>query len=269
MATASARLSASRSGGQPGDGGLVLRDHRPLLAAHLGPAERVGDGAAQPLRPGQRGQHRLAPRAELHLVLHAHRPEHRRVQAPRDLRARPADRLVLGPGLRGQQQPGHLVLVLVRHQLVAVAGDRGGERRARRVDPSLGVAGDADEVEEALRRSARTGSRRGRRRAGRSARRASRASTSTASPAACSTSVGNAAHRRPQRNAATLRSTATPLSSIARSIAPGRRRSPPAARRRRAAGCWPSWRRRTARSPARRCRRSGCARPATPRRAAR
>ena len=40
-------------------------------------------------------------------------------------------------------------------------------------------------------------------------------------PAACSTSVGNAAQRRPHRKAATLRSTATPLSSMARSMRAG------------------------------------------------
>ena len=40
-------------------------------------------------------------------------------------------------------------------------------------------------------------------------------------PAACSTSAGKAAQRRPHRNAATLRATATPFSSMARSTAAG------------------------------------------------
>ena len=90
---------------------------------------------------------RLGARPELHLLLHPGGPQHRRVQAPRHLGARSADGLVPGPGLGRQQQPGDLVLVLVRHQLVAVAGDGLGERGARRVDALLGPAGDADEVD--------------------------------------------------------------------------------------------------------------------------
>ncbi len=172
--------------------------------------------ASQPLARPQRLHQRDAAAAQLQLVLHPHRPQHRRVQAVRDLRALAADRLVALAGLVEEQQPGNLVLVLVRHQLVEVAGDRVGEGDGIGIDGVLGGPHAIDRGPEAIGVTTSTGIRRGRRRTVRSSRRASRRG-GAASPAAASTASASTASRRPQRNAAMFRSTATPLSSIARS----------------------------------------------------
>ena len=260
MATASARLPAVEAA-RPAA-------RRPARTRGSSPAR---GGAPRPTGTGRRPCRAAAwtgpaptsigfePRAELHLVLHPERPQHRRVQPPRDLRARPADGLVAGPGLGGEQQPGDLVLVLVGHQLVAVAGDGLGERACSSGRPAARPPGRRRRGRGSAGRSARTGTRRGRRRGARSARRSSpgrpargdagglldlgRDDRPAAPPAERGDVAGDGDTVELDR----------PLDA-----APGRRRSRPAARRRRAAGCWPSWRRRTARSPARRCRRSGC-----------
>ena len=62
----------------------------------------------------------------------------------------PADRLVLRLRLGQQRQPGDLVLVLVRHQLVEIAGGGLGQRLRARHHAALGGADLVDRVAEAL-----------------------------------------------------------------------------------------------------------------------
>ena len=72
------------------------------------------------------------------------------MEPPGDLRLRTPDRLVGGSRLGQQEQAGDLVLVLVGHQLVEVAGDGVGEPGRLVIDALLGPAGRGDHPAEAL-----------------------------------------------------------------------------------------------------------------------
>ena len=165
-----------------------------------------------PTHRAQRPERRCRPAAETDLVAPAQRAQRRRVQQPRDLRALAANRLRLRPRLGQQQQAGDFVLVLVRHQLVQVAGDGIGEVVVAKGGDPLDHRGELSW------RTRPTDSRRGRRSAVRAAaarRQRRRCRRRQRWP------TGSATHARPQANAARFFATATPLSVIARSIRSG------------------------------------------------
>ena len=101
----------------------------------------ASNGVPRTRLPARRAtEHRLRPAPEAHLVLHPHRPQHRRVEVPRrPWRRLPPIASAWARASGSEQQPGDLVLVLVGHQLVQVAGHRVGElgdgrRRSTRGD---------------------------------------------------------------------------------------------------------------------------------------
>ncbi len=101
----------------------VPRDELPLGPSHTRAPEGVQAGAAQPTHARERPEHRLHPGAQLELALHPQRAEQRGVQVVVDPAVLVAGQQPLLPAVRGEQA-GHLVLVLVGHELVQ-APDRG------------------------------------------------------------------------------------------------------------------------------------------------
>ncbi|KAF1853937.1 hypothetical protein Lal_00005148 [Lupinus albus] len=132
---------------------LIVGDQLAFLAALGGAAERVEPGAAQALALGEQAQDRQHPRAEALLLRFAairfglahHRRGHVEGQLPVALE-HALD--ILDEAAVGVEA-GHLILVLVGHQLEVGAGDRLGQRGGAGNLLLLGPAGPVDQRVEA------------------------------------------------------------------------------------------------------------------------
>ena len=200
---------------------------------HVGAPERVERCAAQPPPRGEHAQHRHEPASE---------PRACAASRARAARGGWRWKVSLRPDRQAREpvdvEARDLVLVLVGDQLVEAACDGLGQLAAPGEPLGLDRAHARDRVGVAgarpRARPSRSGRRRGPRapcgasrpvarrdrRSGRAARRRAAASPPPRRSARHRTTAGSATQARPQANAARLRSTPTPLSRNASSIAP-------------------------------------------------
>ena len=222
---------------------LVLGDQPALLAPLRRVAERIERGAAQPLELREHGHGREHPRAVGALAGLAGRGILRGPQRRREVHPQAIVALELARHARREVavgvEPGHLVLVLVGHQLEEVARHRLGERASSPAPGATRPRAPARRPPRSGRRRPRPGTSRARRGAGRSPRRGSR--TGGGSPGASPRARPPCAPPRcPRRRGAPSRrppcSTRPPRRSARsrarsprgpRGPAPSARRSPP------------------------------------------